>query len=60
VVSEGTVLKARSGRAGRATFVIDREGAWLIKTIHMVRLPPEAGIEWDSHWATLSFHTARQ
>jgi hypothetical protein len=52
------MLKARSDEGGRATFVIDREGAWLVKTIHMIRLPQGVGIEWESYWATLSFHTA--
>ena len=43
---------------GRATFKLDRDGAWLIKTIHMVRLPQPAEAEWESYWVTLAFHTA--
>lgn len=44
---------------GRATFSITRDGAWLIKTVHMVRLPAGGEAEWESYWVTLSFHTAR-
>lgn len=44
---------------GRATFSINRDGAWLIKTVHMVRLPAGGEAEWESYWVTLSFHTAR-
>jgi uncharacterized GH25 family protein len=43
---------------GRATFAIDRDGAWLIKTVHMVRVPQPAEAEWESYWVTLAFHPA--
>lgn len=58
-VSEGKVRKATSDADGRATFTIDSEGAWLVKTIHMVRLPATSEADWESFWATLSFHTAK-
>ena len=44
---------------GRATLRIGSEGAWLIKTVHMVRLPQPADAEWESYWVTLAFHTSR-
>jgi hypothetical protein len=59
VAADGTAQKATTDRDGRVTFKIDRAGAWLIKTVHMVRLPagsPEG--EWESFWVTLAFHTA--
>jgi hypothetical protein len=43
---------------GRATFAIDRDGPWLIKTVHMVRVPQPAEAEWESYWVTLAFHPA--
>jgi len=50
----------RTDASGHATLPIDREGAWLVRTVHMV---PAAqanvpGVEWDSYWATLAFHAA--
>lgn len=59
VAADGTTQKANTDRDGRVTFKIDRDGAWLIKTVHMVRLPAaSADGEWESFWVTLAFHTA--
>lgn len=52
---DGGLLSATTDASGRATFTIDREGAWLIKTVHMVRLPQPADAEWESFWVTLAF-----
>ena len=57
-VSGGVAARAQTNADGRATFTIDRPGPWLIKTIHMVRLPPGSPTVWESSWATLTFHTA--
>jgi hypothetical protein len=50
----------RTDASGHVTLPIDREGAWLVRTVHMI---PGAqagvpGVEWDSYWATLAFHTS--
>lgn len=58
-VTEGASHSARSDANGRVTLPIDRSGAWLIKTVHMVRMPPGAEAEWESFWVTLAFHTAK-
>jgi Domain of unknown function (DUF4198) len=57
-VSGEQAVRAQTDKDGRATFTIDRAGAWLIKTVHMVRLPQPAEAEWESYWVTLAFHTA--
>lgn len=57
-VAQGTALRTTTDARGRATFAIDREGPWLIKSIHMVRLPAGSPTEWESFWTTLTFHTA--
>ena len=57
-VAQGSALRATTDERGRATFAIDREGPWLIKAIHMVRLPAGSPAEWESFWTTLTFHTA--
>ena len=48
-------------REHRACHVpIDRDGAWLVRTVHMIAGAQARvlGVEWDSYWATLAFHTA--
>ena len=55
---EGGIVRATTDSAGRATFKIDRNGPWLVKTVHMVRLAPPSEAEWESYWVTLAFHTA--
>jgi uncharacterized GH25 family protein len=57
-VSGEKTVRAQTDPQGRATFTIDREGAWLVKTVHMVRLPDPTDAEWESYWVTLAFHTA--
>jgi hypothetical protein len=39
---------------------IDRDGAWLVRTVHMIAgaQADVPGVEWDSYWVTLAFHTA--
>ena len=56
----GHPIMGRTDASGHVTLPIDREGAWLVRTVHMM---PGAhagvpGMEWDSYWATLAFHTA--
>ncbi len=57
-VSGEKPVSVQTDKDGRATFTIDRAGAWLIKTVHMVRMPQPAEAEWESYWVTLAFHTA--
>ena len=56
----GHPIMGRTDATGHVTLPIDRDGAWLVRTVHMTaraqaRVP---GVEWDSYWATLAFHTA--
>ena len=48
-------VKARSDRDGRASFVIDEAGAWLVKAVHMVPAPAGSNADWESFWASLTF-----
>ena len=58
-VAEGAAVKGLTDRNGHVTLKIDREGAWLIRAVHMVRLTGSPAADWESYWVTLSFHTAR-
>jgi hypothetical protein len=57
-VSADTVQKAVTDSQGLVTFSMDHPGAWLMRTVHMVRSPASADAEWESFWVTLAFHTA--
>ncbi|HYC60104.1 MAG TPA: DUF4198 domain-containing protein [Thermoanaerobaculia bacterium] len=45
----------RSDHEGRVTLPIAKNGAWLIKAVHMVDAPETSGVDWESIWATLTF-----
>ncbi len=47
--------QVRSDRDGRAVFELPRSGPWLIKAVHMIAAPPDAGAAWESFWASLTF-----
>ena len=51
-------LSARSDRDGRATFMIDEPGPWLVKAVHMVPAPVGSNADWESFWASLTFEMA--
>ena len=51
----GAVASVRSDSKGRATLKLDRPGLWLIKAVHMIPAPADAGADWESFWASLTF-----
>ncbi len=56
-----TEVFQRTSDAGIAKFTVEPHGQWLVRLIHMHRAEgPEAagGIDWRSHWASLSFSYA--
>jgi uncharacterized GH25 family protein len=48
-------LTARSDSKGRVLLKLDRPGFWLIKAVHMVPAPADAGADWESFWSSLTF-----
>jgi len=48
-------VTARSDARGRVTLKLDRPGFWLIKAVHMIPAPADAGADWESLWASLTF-----
>src|SRR3954453_1089694 len=48
-------ITARTDAKGRATLKLDRPGFWLVKAVHMIPAPPDAGADWESFWASLTF-----
>lgn len=50
-----TKLKLRTGRDGRVALKLSQPGAWLVKSVHMVRVPAGGTADWESFWASLTF-----
>jgi uncharacterized GH25 family protein len=48
-------VRARTDAKGHATLPIARTGFWLVKAVHMEAAPPEAGVDWESWWASMTF-----
>ena len=48
-------VHARTDADGRASLRIAHPGFWLIKAVHMEPAPPNAGVEWESWWASMTF-----
>ncbi|HKV06734.1 MAG TPA: DUF4198 domain-containing protein, partial [Thermoanaerobaculia bacterium] len=48
-------VSARTDRKGRVALRLDKPGVWLVKAVHMVSAPKEAGADWESFWASLTF-----
>lgn len=48
-------VTARTDAKGRATLKLDRPGFWLVKAVHMIPAPADAGADWESFWASLTF-----
>lgn len=53
-------ISARSDKEGRVRLRLDRPGFWLVKAVHMVPAPREAGADWESFWASLTFEVPGQ
>ncbi len=53
-----TKVRARSGADGRVSLRLSREGAWLIKAVHMSPAAAGSGAHWESLWASLTFELA--
>ena len=53
-----TKVRARSGVDGRVSLGLSRDGAWLIKAVHMIPAAAGSGAHWESLWASLTFELA--
>jgi Domain of unknown function (DUF4198) len=58
---EGGAFPRQTDANGRATFTIDREGEWLVKAVHMKRLPKAfpPGPDWESYWVSFAFRVGQ-
>lgn len=51
----GEPASARTDARGRAVFPLAQAGRWVVKAVHMAEAPPEAEVDWESWWASLTF-----
>ncbi len=52
-------VTARTDAAGRVRLRLDHPGVWLVKAVHMIPAPADAGADWESFWASLTFETIK-
>jgi uncharacterized GH25 family protein len=48
-------VRARTDAYGRVSLRLDAAGFWLVKAVHMEAAPPDAGVDWESWWASVTF-----
>ena len=48
-------VSARTDAKGLVTLRIAHTGFWLVKAVHMEAAPPDAEVDWESWWASLTF-----
>jgi len=48
-------LRARTNGDGRVVLALNSPGVWLVKAVHMIRVPGRGDIDWESFWASLTF-----
>jgi uncharacterized GH25 family protein len=48
-------VKGRTDANGRVSLRIAHGGFWLIKAVHMEAAPPNAAVDWESWWASVTF-----
>src|SRR4051812_11471398 len=52
-------VRARTDAKGRVTLPLAHAGFWLIKAVHMEAAPADAGVDWESWWASITFELPR-
>jgi uncharacterized GH25 family protein len=52
-------VHARTDAKGRVTLPLAHAGFWLIKAVHMQAAPADAGVDWESWWASITFELPR-
>jgi uncharacterized protein DUF4198 len=48
-------VRARTDAKGCVTLRLPHRGFWLIKAVHMEAAPADAGVDWESWWASITF-----
>jgi len=57
-INPNETVQARTDAKGLVKLRLGRSGFWLIKAVHMDAAPPDAGVDWESWWASVTFELA--
>ena len=49
------LIEATADDSGRVEIPAHAKGEWMLTALHMVRAPQDAGADWESFWASLTF-----
>lgn len=52
---DGTRVEGRTNANGVVRLRTEKAGAWLVKSVRVVRAPAATGADWESLWASLTF-----
>jgi hypothetical protein len=52
---DGTRVEGRTDAKGVVRLRTEKAGAWLVKSVRVVRAPAASGADWESLWASLTF-----
>ena len=50
-----TRQRLRSDNQGEVVFKMWEEGAWMVSSVHMERVPAGQKADWQSYWASYTF-----
>jgi uncharacterized GH25 family protein len=53
------IVSARTDAKGLVSLRLAHAGFWLVKAVHMEAAPRDAGVDWESWWASLTFELPR-
>jgi hypothetical protein len=54
----GARSEGRTDTEGRARLRLDRDGVWLVRSVHMIPAAGGLDADWESFWASLTLHIA--
>lgn len=54
-LNAGETVRVRTDAKGLANLRLGKPGFWLVKTVHMEPAPADAGVDWESWWASVTF-----
>ena len=52
------IIRATTSAQGLVEFNLPYAGDWMVSVVHMIPVADEVGVDWESLWGNLSFHTA--
>lgn len=54
--AQTTTIRATTDARGRFELLLPFAGEWMLNAVHMVKATDSSEVDWDSFWASLTFH----